>query len=93
MLTLKVSTNLGVLYKIVKKFNKITAASDYIEHNHKKLSRQRWVVEESATGQLLLVCPLFEDTAREIERSGTSVSDDAYLKKYLVQRLYEVTHI
>ena len=86
MLKLKVSSNLGVSYKVIEKFDDLLTASDFLRKNKEALRKKRWIIEDE-TGFLPRVCSIFEESAREVQNHQANLSDDTYLRRYLMQRL------
>jgi hypothetical protein len=87
MYTLKVSSNLGVLYKELIQFHTLSLAKEYIRTHADELKKKRWIITDES-GEIALVCPLFEETAFEVEHRRACASDDPYLQRYLIQRRF-----
>jgi hypothetical protein len=82
MYTLKVSNNLGVSYKDLIQFHTLSIATEYLRTHKDELKKKRWIITDESGG-LVLVCLLFEETAREVEHRHAYTSDDPYLQRYL----------
>ena len=89
MLILHLSTNLGVTYRIVEKFDSLAAANLYISNHMRKLEKGRWFVIDEDTGRIVLVCSIFESVAYQVIHNAVGVSDDMYLRRYLRQRRFD----
>jgi len=87
MLTLHLSKNLGVTYKVIERFDNLIVANEYLEANGKKLEKGRWFIDDEQ-GHILVVCPVFEAVAEHIDNSFLQISEDVHLRRYLLQQRF-----